>query len=83
MKYELGKKQVQVKIGEFFLQDDFSSGDLKKIKKLAMKYKVRLGTYRKLYCRTCLNKLSGKTRISKTHKIIICCKCNSINRIKM
>jgi len=77
------KTEAAKEIDEFFLSNDFSSLKLRKIIRLAMKYKIRLGRYRKLFCKSCLSQLKGKTRISKTHKAITCQSCKYTNKFKM
>ncbi len=83
MKFSLTKKEAEEKINLFFKKEFFSSEEARKIKRLAMKYKIKLGGYRKKFCKSCLSQLKGKTRISKTHKTIICEKCSYKNRFKL
>jgi len=83
MKTELSKKEAQEKIDELFKRKSFSQDEVKKIKRLAMHYKIKLGSYRKRFCRKCLSQLKGKTRITKTHKIIECEKCKYKNRFTL
>jgi len=82
MKTSLSKNQVEVKLKEFFERPLFTSKDLKKIKRLAMKYKIKLKENRRKFCKKCLSQLKGKTRISKTHKTIMCQNCGYKNRFK-
>lgn len=83
MEKKLSKKQAQEKIQEFFQTSNFKPEELKKIKRLAMKYRIRLGTLRKKFCKKCLNSLKGKTRITKTHKTVICKNCQAKNKFKL
>jgi len=80
MRRDINKKQAMEEINEFFKQEDFTSEETKKIKRMAMKYKIRLGEYRKLFCSKCLSQLEGKTRIHSEHKTITCKVCGSLNR---
>jgi RNase P subunit RPR2 len=86
MKTDMSKKEVQEKITHFF-QKRFSSEDLKKIKRLAMKYKIKLSNYRKLYCQSCLSQLKGNISISKNkkgiYKTVICENCQYRNKFKL
>jgi len=79
----MNKTEAQKSISEFFSRTNFSGDEVRKIRNIAMKYRIRFGEYRKLYCKKCLSKLSGKTRITKTHKTIVCDKCGTVNRFKL
>ena len=83
MKKLTSKSEAQLLIQEFFKKDEFSPIEVKKIKRLAMKYKIRLGNYRKEFCKKCLTKLNGKTRISKSYKSIECKNCGFTNKFKI
>ena len=83
MKTPLNKKQAIEKIDSFFKNSNFSPEELKKIKRLAMKYKIKLKEKRKLFCMKCLNALKGKTRINKKFKSVICKFCNYKNKFKL
>ncbi len=82
MKKELSKTQAQEKINNFF-KEDFTSDEMKKIKRLAMKYKIRLGNLRKNFCKKCLSKIKGEISINKGYKTIICSSCSYKNRYKI
>ncbi|MEM3405606.1 MAG: hypothetical protein QW117_01370 [Candidatus Pacearchaeota archaeon] len=82
-KRKLNKKNVEKIINYFFSNTkDKTSKDIKKIKRLAMKYNIKLKDKRKKFCKYCLNPYSGKERIriKKKMKIIICEKCGKVNR---
>jgi len=83
MKSKLSKQQAQEKIHEFFKKEDFTAKEVKKIKRLAMKFNIKIGKLRQNFCKKCLSKLKGKTRISKTHKIIICKICRYKNKFRL
>jgi len=83
MKDKISKAAAKEKISEFFKKDSFSQDEMRKIKRLAMKYKIKLGVYRKEYCKKCLSELSGKTRIRDGFKSVKCEKCNYYNRWKI
>ena len=81
---ELFKNEAKKDIDDYFSKEKLEPEKTRKIKKLAMSYRIRLGNYRKRFCKKCFNDLrEGKTRISKTSKTIICQKCNSINRFTL
>jgi RNase P subunit RPR2 len=83
MKTPLSKTQTQEKINSFFKQEEFKPEQVRKIKRLAMKFKIRLKEKRKLFCKYCLHKLKGKTRINKESKTIICQFCNKKSKFKL
>jgi RNase P subunit RPR2 len=83
MKSTLSKSQAQEKIKSFFSQKTFSAEQVKKIKRLAMKYKIRLGPLRRKFCKSCLSQLNGAVNISRTHKTIICQNCSHKNTFKL
>jgi RNase P subunit RPR2 len=83
MKTNITKTEAKDKISKFFQINEFTPEQLKKIKSLAMKFNIKLGDYRKSFCRKCLNPLAGKLSISKTHKTIICRHCGYKNKIRI
>tara|TARA_Y100000310_G_C20454274_1_gene702271 strand:+ start:420 stop:674 length:255 start_codon:yes stop_codon:yes gene_type:complete len=83
MKLSLNRTEATEKIHSFFQSNDFKPKDLKKIKRLAMKYHIPLKPYKKLFCKSCLNPLKGKTRVSKEYKRIECNICNFKNKWKI
>ncbi len=83
MKVKINKEEAKEKINSFFQRENFTAEEMRKIKRLAMKFRIPLKEKRKLFCKKCLNKLKGKTRISKAHKITICSFCGYKNRFKM
>jgi len=81
---ETSKKEVQKIIEDYFTKNELDSNSTKKIKTLAMVHRIRLGNYRKRFCKKCFNDLRlGKTRISKMYKQITCLKCGIVNRWKL
>ncbi|MDP3881903.1 MAG: hypothetical protein Q8Q31_03435 [Nanoarchaeota archaeon] len=80
MRRDINKRQAMEEINEFFKQEEFTSENMKKIKRMAMKYKIRLGEYRRMFCKKCLSKLKGKTTIRKGYKNIKCRVCGATNR---
>ena len=83
MKKRISKTEAKNKIDEFFEKDRFQPEEVKKIKRLGMKFKIRLGDYRRRFCKKCFSDLKeGKIRIDKNYKIIEC-KCGYKNKIKI
>ncbi|MCH7567799.1 MAG: hypothetical protein IIA87_00085 [Nanoarchaeota archaeon] len=84
MKKHISKAEAQEKIDEFFRQKELDAKYVKKIKRLAMKYNIKLGKYRKRFCKKCFSDLKkGKVRITKTHKIVECRKCGERNKFRI
>lgn len=83
MKTTLSKTQAKEKIDKFFQTANFNPEQLKKIKRLAMKFTIKLGNYRKSFCKKCLNPLAGKLIITKTHKTVACKYCGFRNKVKI
>ena len=83
MKTKLNKTQAKEKIDAFFKKNDFTSEKLKKIKRVAMKFNIKLGAHRRSFCKKCLKPLSGELSISKSHKTIICKFCGFRNKIRI
>jgi len=83
MKPKLSKKEAQEKINEFFKRKDFTAEEVRKIKRLAMKFNIKLGMRRKKFCKKCFSQLRGKARVTKFYKTIECEKCGYNNRHKL
>lgn len=83
MKTKLSKTEAKDKINSFFKKSNFTAEEVKKIKRLAMKFNITLKEQRKKFCKSCLSKLRGKTRITKTYKTIECSSCNYKNKFKI
>jgi len=82
MRGGISKTETKEKIEQFFSKP-FTPEQLRKIKRLAMKFNLKLGNKRKLFCRKCLNPLAGKLSITKTHKTIICRFCGFRNKVRI
>jgi len=83
MKKSLSKTEAKKVIDYFFQQPSFSSHEVKAIRRLAMKHRIKLGKYRQLFCKKCLSQLKGKIRVTKTHKTVECSACGFKNKIKL
>jgi len=85
MKQKLSKTEVQEKIRDFFSHIKHKSPkDVKKIKRLAMKYNIKLGDKRKLFCKKCLSPyVRSSITLKKGYLTIKCEHCNHKNRWKM
>ncbi|MBU0907333.1 MAG: hypothetical protein KKD18_00905 [Nanoarchaeota archaeon] len=80
MKTSLSMSEVKERIGAFFGRKEFTAEEVRRVKRLAMKFKIRLGNYRRLFCKRCFAKLKGKTRVSKKYKSVVCGTCGYKNR---
>ena len=87
MKKKLSRQEAQEKIKEFFYEkEELDPKYVKKIKRLAMRYNIKLGRYRRRFCKKCYSDLKynhEKIRITKTHKIVECRRCGFRNRWKL
>ena len=84
MKKKLKKHEVLEKIDSFFKQDNLDPKKVKKIKRLAMLYNIKMGRYRRRFCNSCYSDLkNGKVRITKSHKTIECLNCGGGNKWKI
>ena len=83
VKHKISKKESQQKINDFFKDiKNKSPKEIKKIKRLAMHYHIRLGQLRKTFCKKCLTPYSGneKVRIKDNIRIIVCRNCEYVSR---
>ena len=83
MKKKLTRKEAQTKIEELFARGRFSSDEVRKIKRIAMKFNIKLGENKNKFCKKCLLRLKGKTRVTKNYKIVKCASCGFLNRFKL
>ena len=85
MKKSISRPEAEKIIGEFFGNiKDKSSNDVKKIKRLAMSYKIKLGERRKLFCKKCLMPYKiPRIRVKDKVKAIKCGSCGSTSRWRM
>ena len=84
MKKEFSKSEAKDKISNFFSKPSFSKEEVKKIKRLAMKYNIKLGDKRKLFCKKCFSPYVRSSIILKKGYLTIKCEhCNHKNRWKM
>ena len=83
MKTKLSRKEAKEKIEEFFGRENFAPEEALKIKKLAMKFNIKLKEKRKKFCKKCFSKIRGKIRVTKNYKNVVCGKCEFRNRFKV
>lgn len=85
MKPKITKTQAKDEIEKFFNMLNLKDGeDVRKIKRLAMKFNIPLDKYKKDFCKKCL--LPYKTpriRINGGMKSVTCNNCNNTSRWKL
>jgi len=82
---KLSKSETEQEIKKIF-QSNPAPKQIKKAKKLAMSKNIKLGKFRKLFCKKCLalfNPSNSEIRIKKPLKIIKCNRCGYISRYKL
>ncbi len=83
MKTKLSKTKAKEEIETFFKREKFTPEGVKKIKRIAMKFNIKLSKNRRMFCKRCLSQLKGRIRISKTYKTIICNDCGYKNKFRI
>ena len=83
MKSHPNKLQAKEAIALFFQKATWKPEELRKLKRHAMRHRIRLKDYKKRFCKYCLNPLKGTIRITKTHKTIECKHCGLRNKIRI
>ena len=85
MKKAFSKTEARKQIDEFFSEvKNKTPKEVKKIKRLAMKYNLSLKENRKLFCKKCLVPYkNSKVRIKNKMKTIVCENCGNIARWKL
>ncbi len=84
MRKALSKTDALKKIESYFKEGKLEREQTRKIKRLAMKYRIRLGKYRARFCKKCYADLkSGRVRVTKTHKSISCSECGFLNKSRI
>jgi len=83
MKRRLSKTEAQQNIDSFFQRSSWSPDELKKLKKLAMKYRIRLGAYRKRFCKKCFLPLKGSVHVTRNNKSVVCKSCGFTSKFRI
>ena len=84
MKEKISRKEAEQKIIEFFEREMFGAEEARKIKKLAMQFNIKLGKYRRRFCRKCFSDLrNARVRINKNYMNIKCLNCSFTSRWKI
>jgi len=81
---KLNKKQAEEKIEGFFKEIKGKSPEqIRKIKRLAMHNKIKLGKLRKKFCKYCYSPKLRVKSIKKGIKSVICVNCGKKTRWKI
>lgn len=86
MKPKLSKTEAEQRIKDFFSHIKHKTPEeIKKIKRLAMSCKIKLGDKRKLFCKKCLNPYArdSSANIKNGFVAILCGKCGFKNRWRL
>ena len=82
---KLSKKETEEEIKDFF-QDiqNKTPEEVKKIVKMAMSHNIKLGQFKKTFCKRCLAPYRNpKIRIKRSIKSVRCENCDNISRWKI
>jgi len=81
-KKEFSKTEAKEKINNFFINlKQKSPLEVKKVKKIAMRKKISLKEYKKLFCKKCLTPYHlPKIRIKNKMKVVECENCGKRTR---
>jgi len=82
MKAKFTKEQVKEKITRFF-QSKHLAKQVKKMKKLAMRHQIKLGKYRKKFCKKCYSMNLQTQSIKNKLKRVKCGDCEYVARWKI
>ncbi len=81
---KISKDEAKEKIEDFFKDlKNKSSEELRKIKKMAMHYSLKLGDKRKKFCKKCYSANLRVKTIKNKIKTVECRNCGSIGRWKI
>ena len=85
MKSKISKTEARKEIDKFFINvKNKTPREIKKIKKLAMKYNLPLKEKRKLFCKKCLVPYKNpRVRIKNKIKSVECENCGNVGRWKL
>ncbi|MFH1802079.1 MAG: hypothetical protein ABH864_01350 [archaeon] len=77
------RSEAREEIELFFRRRDFCPEEVRKIKKVAMRFRIRLADHKRRFCKRCLSKLDGLTKVSKAYKSVECQKCGFKNKFRL
>lgn len=81
---KMSKKEAEQEIKDFFKHiKGKTPKDIKKIKRLAMKHNIKLGSLRRKFCKKCFSAELKIRKIKKDMKTTECRNCGKVNRWKI
>ena len=81
---KISKTEAEKEIKDFFKEiQNKTPKEIKKIKKLAMRYNIKLGELRKKFCKKCYSTRLKILGIKNKTKRIICKSCGSIGGYRL
>ena len=81
---KLSKQEALEAVEKFFDSERLDPASVKKIKTMAMANRIKLGEYRKRFCKKCYVDLRmGQVRISGQRKQVTCGVCGTVQRWKL
>jgi RNase P subunit RPR2 len=82
---KLSKKEAEKQIEKFFSKiEDKTPKEIRKMKKFAMRHSIKLGEFRKKFCKKCLEAYKNPSiRIKNRILSIICENCGNKSRWKV
>ena len=81
---KLSKPEAVKEIEEFFKNiQNKTPKEIKKIKRLSMKYNIKLGDKRKKFCKKCYSTKLKVISVKKKVKSVLCEDCKNISRYKL
>ncbi|MBS3085412.1 hypothetical protein J4225_01885 [Candidatus Pacearchaeota archaeon] len=84
MKIKLNKIETNEYISEFFKNiKTKTSKEIKGVKRLAMRYNIKLGKKRKLFCKKCFSPRLKVLSIKSKIKRVKCGECGDVGRWKV
>ena len=83
-KKRLTREQAEKEINDFFKNiKGKTPKNIKKIKRLAMGYNIKLREKRKMFCQNCFSTKLRVKSIKNKVKTVVCDKCNKVMRWKI
>jgi len=79
---KMNKKHADEEISEFF-REKHNSDEVKKIKKTAMRYRIKLKDLRKKFCKKCFSMNLKFRKVGNNIKTVECSDCGNLMRWKI
>lgn len=79
---KMNKKQAEEKINLFF-REKHSKEDVRKIKKISMRYRIKLKDFRKKFCNRCFSMNLKFRKVKGNRKTVECSDCGNLMRWKI